>query len=191
MRYLQKVSNGLAVIERVFAQFSIVAMVAIMLVVVTDVVLRYFFSRPIFFAYDLISMYLVVVLFFFVISHTLHNHGHISIDLFQRFLPMRVRHVGEGLCYAAGAVVFALVAWLLSERTHTALVRGQVTDTTIPWPIWLSILPAALGCWLFTLRCAYRAIAHIASGIVGRVLVELPPPPITDIPGAAPTGEGR
>lgn len=188
MRFLQGVSRLLAAVEDAVAQLSALAMVAIMLIVVADVVLRYAFASPLFFAYDLISMYLVVLLFFLSISRTLHHHGHVAIDLFQPFLPMRLRHAGEALCYAAGTVVMALIAWRLSERTHVAFLEDQVTATTIPWPIWLSVLPAAFGCWLFTLRCLYRTVAHAASAVTGRRMVEVPPPPITDMPATVSAG---
>jgi TRAP-type C4-dicarboxylate transport system permease small subunit len=179
MRALHATSRLLALLERAAAQLAALAMFLIMAVVVADVVLRYFFSKPLVFSYDLISMYLVVMVFFFALSDTLHHHGHIAIDFFQPYLPLRLRFGAEAFGYAAGTLVMALIAWKLSERTWFAYMNEEVPATTIAWPIWLSNLPAAVGCWLFALRCLYRAVAHFASALAGRVLVELPPPPMT------------
>lgn len=179
MDSLRITSRLLERLEIALAQLAALAMFLIMLTVVTDVVMRYFFSKPLIFSYDLISMYLVVVVFFFALPDTLHRHGHIAIDFFQPYLPQRLRFAGEALAYAAGTIVMALIAWKLSERTWIAFVRDEVPATTIPWPIWLSNLPAALGCWLFALRALYRCVAHFASAVAGRPLVELPPPPLT------------
>lgn len=178
MTGLQRVSRWLALAETALAQLSALALLGIMLVVVADVAFRYFLSSPLIFAYDLVSMYLVVVVFFFALPDTLHRHGHIAIDFFQPRLPPRLRFAGEAFGYAAGTLVMALIAWKLSERAWTAFERGEVPATTIPWPIWLSYLPAAIGCWLFAARAAYRAIGHLASAATGKALVELPPPPI-------------
>lgn len=187
MTGLQRASRWLGAVENLLAQLSALAMFAIMLVVVADVSFRYFLSSPLLFAYDLISMYLVVIVFYFALPDTLHRHGHIAIDFFQTRLPVRLRFAGEAFGYAAGALVMALIAWTLTERCWIAYEKNEVPATTIAWPIWLSYLPAALGCWLFTARAAYRALGHLASMIAGHVLVELPPPPIgsEDVPAGA------
>lgn len=179
MELLRGTSRALGKAETALAQLSALAMLLIMLVVVADVALRYLFSSPLTFSYDLISMYLVVVVFYFAMPDTLNRHGHIAIDFFHPWMPTRMRFAGEAIGYAAGTVVMALIAWKLSSRAWTAFVRAEVPATTIPWPIWLSILPAAIGSWLFAARCLYRCVGHLASLVAGRALVELPPPPIT------------
>jgi TRAP-type C4-dicarboxylate transport system permease small subunit len=166
-------------LETAMANLAAVALLLIMAIVVADVVMRYFFASPLVFSYDLISMYLVVVAFFFAIPDTLNRHGHVAIDVFQPRLPPRLRFGGESLAYAAGTVVMGLIAWKLSEKTWIAWSRDEVTATLIPWPIWLSNLPAALGCWVFALRCAWRCAGHFGSAIAGRALIEMPPEPIT------------
>jgi len=173
---MPRVSRALARLEHALMHVSAGAMIAVMLVVVADVVMRYFFSHPLIFAYDLISMYLVVLVFFFALPGTLHLHGHIAIDFFQPFLPARLRFAGEAIGYAAGTVVLALIAWKLGGRAWIAFVNEEVTATTIPWPIWLSELPAAIGSALIALRCAYRCVGHVLSMIAGHAVVEVPPP---------------
>jgi TRAP-type C4-dicarboxylate transport system permease small subunit len=180
---MPRVSAALARLEHVLMHVSALAMLAVMLVVVADVVARYFLGKPLIFAYDLIGMYLVVVVFFFALPGTLHLHGHIAIDFFQPFLPPRVRFAGEAIGYLTGTVVMAMIAWKLGARAWVAYVNGDVTATTIPWPIWLSEAPAAIGSALITLRCAYRFVGHALSTIAGRALVEVPPPHDKSLPG--------
>lgn len=179
---MPRVSAALARVEHALMHVSAIAMLVVMLVVVADVVMRYFFSHPLIFAYDLISMYLVVLVFFFALPGTLHLHGHIAIDFFQPFMPARLRFAGEAIGYAAGTVVLALIAWKLGGRAWTAFVNGDVTATTIPWPIWLSEAPAAIGTALIALRCAYRCVGHVLSMIVGHAVVEIPPPHDKSLP---------
>ncbi len=182
---MPRISAALARLEHALMHVSAAAMIAIMLVVVADVVMRYFFSYPLIFAYDLIAMYLVVLVFFFALPGTLHLHGHIAIDFFQPFIPPRVRFAGEAIGYAAGTVVLALIAWKLFGRTWIAFVNEEVTATTIPWPIWLSELPAAIGSALIAVRCLYRCIGHVLSMIAGHAVVEIPPPHDKALPAEA------
>jgi TRAP-type C4-dicarboxylate transport system permease small subunit len=172
---------GLAMqrVETAMANLAALALFLIMAIVVADVIMRYFFASPLVFSYDLISMYLVVVAFFFAIPDTLNRHGHVAIDIFQPRLPPRLRFACESLAYAAGTLVMALIAWKLGEKTWIAWSRDEVTATLIAWPIWLSNLPAALGCWMFALRCAWRCAGHFGSAVAGRALIEMPPEPVT------------
>lgn len=179
---MPRVSAALARLEHAMMHVSAVAILAVMLVVVADVVMRYFFSHPLIFAYDLISLYLVVLVFYFALPGTLHLHGHIAIDFFQPWMPARLRFAGEAIGYATGAVVLALIAWKLGERSWIAFVNKEVTATTIPWPIWLSELPAAIGSALIAVRCVYRCIGHVLSTIVGHAVVEIPPPHDKSLP---------
>lgn len=178
-RLLQRSSDALSRVETVLANIGAVAMLAIMLVVVADVGMRYLFNSPLVFAYDFISMYLMVGVFFLLLAYTLHHHGHVAIDIFQHLIPARLRFLGEAVGYAAATIIFGLVAWQLSQRSARAFMEAEVTATTIPWPLWLSYLPAAIGAWAFAARCLYRSLGHLASLAAGRPLVELPPPPVT------------
>lgn len=186
MRGLSTSSAALARVETVLATVGGLAMFAIMMVVVVDVLLRYLFNYPLDFSYPLISMYLMVAVFFLFLAYTLHHHGHVAIDIFQSYLPARIRFLGEFLGYAGATLIFGAVAWLLTGRCVTAFANSEVTATTIQWPLWLSYFPAALGTWAFTARCLYRAVGHLASLVAGRALVELPPPPVTAMDAVEP-----
>ena len=67
-----------------------------MLIVVVDVAMRYALSMPLGWSYDVIGLYLMVAVFFLMLPDTLHNHGHVAIDLFQGTLPRRLRRSGHG-----------------------------------------------------------------------------------------------
>lgn len=178
-KILERSSGALSRVETVLANVGAFAMLAIMLIVVADVAFRYLLNSPLAFAYDFISMYLMVAVFFLFLAYTLHHHGHVAIDIFQHLIPARLRFLGEAVGYAAATIIFGLVAWQLSGRSARAFVGAEVTATTIPWPLWLSYLPAAIGTWAFAARCLYRTLGHLASTAAGTALVELPPPPVT------------
>ena len=169
----------LARVETALVAVSAVAMMAIMCIVALDVVLRYGFSAPLSWSYDLIGLYLVGAVVFLSLSDTLHNHGHIALDIFVPLLPDRLRHVSQGLGYAAATVITAIIAWLAAVEGWTAFVAGNRLAAVVAFPTWVADALLAVGMVMLTLRCGYRAAFHIASAWTGRDLVELPPQPET------------
>jgi len=153
------------------------AMGVIMLVVTLDATLRYTMSAPLTWSYDLIGLYLMVAVFFLALPDTLHHHGHIAVDLFQRLIPFRARHFFLGIGYALSTWVVVLIAWGGITRFHTAFSRGEHIAALIPWPTWIAYFLVALGSAALVLRCLVRVYGHLASSITGRELVDMPPPP--------------
>ena len=173
-------SAALAWVERILVVLSSIALGAIMLIVVADVTMRYIFGTPLSWSYNLIGLYLMVAVFFLALSDTLHNHGHIAIDLFQHQIPHRARHLSLSLGYLLSTVVMALIGWQAWLRFKSAYVNDDRIAAVIPWPTWIAYFIVAVGCFVITLRCAYRVVGHAASGVTGRELVETPPPPETE-----------
>lgn len=169
----------LARIETALVFLSGVALAVIMLVVVADVTLRYAFRSPLGWSYDLIGTYLMVCVFFFALSDTLHHHGHIAIDIFTPQLPRWFLHASLGIGYAVSALLLAMIAWQAWYRTTAAWNANNLISATVPWPTWPSYLMAVIGTALMTLRCTLRAITHGGSFVTGRELADLPPEPIT------------
>ena len=67
-------------------------MFAIMIIVFSDVVMRYAFNRPFSWAYDLISLYLMAGIFFLVLSEAYTSRAHVSVDILQqKFSPAMIR----------------------------------------------------------------------------------------------------
>ena len=53
-------------------------MFAIMIIVFSDVIMRYAFNKPFSWAYDLISLYLMAGIFFLVLSEAYASNTHVS-----------------------------------------------------------------------------------------------------------------
>ena len=180
----QPPANGasalLARIESVLALLSGLSLGAIMLIVVADVAMRYVFAAPLTWSYNLIGLYLMVAVFFFVLSDTLHNHGHIAIDIFQHQIPHRLRHLALAVGYLLSSGLMALIGWQAWLRLKSAYLNDDRIAAVIPWPTWIAYFIVATGCVVMTARCIYRTFGHAASGLSGRDLVETPPPPETE-----------
>lgn len=172
-------SAVLARVELALVALSGVSLAIIMVVVVLDVAMRYILSSPLGWSYDLIGSYLMVCVFFFALSDTLHHHGHIAIDIFAPRLPRRFVHVSLAIGYGVSTLLMVLIAFQGWDRMLAAWNANNLISATVPWPTWPSYLMVFLGSGLMALRCALRSFAHAASFVTGQELADLPPPPIT------------
>lgn len=175
----------LARVETMMIAISGLAMAAIMLIVVVDVGLRYVLSAPLSWSYSLIGLYLVGAVFFLALSDTMHHHGHIALDVFVPLLPRPVRHLAQAAGYGVSSLFIGAIAWLAYSQSRDAFLADDRVAEAVAWPTWIAYALLTAGMGMLCLRCAYRAVFHLASALSAHDLVELPPPPNSD----AKTGE--
>lgn len=175
-------SAWLARLETALVVLSALSMAAIMCIVMLDVILRYVFAAPLIWSFDLIGLYLVGAVFFFALSDTMQQHGHIALDVFVPLIPHRLRHAGQALGFAAGTVLLAAITWLEFWQAEEAFIADDRIAGVVPFQTWVAHAVLALGMGVLVLRCLYRALFHAASAVSGRDMVETPPPPVTARP---------
>jgi TRAP-type C4-dicarboxylate transport system permease small subunit len=162
-------------VDRVLVALSAVILIAIMLIVTTDVALRYMFSRPLIWAYDVIGLYLMAAVFFLALPHSLRHHVHICVDVLVHVIPRRLRHGFESVGYAVTTVLLATLVWLTAERLVTAYVYDEVVDSAVALPAWISQVPVAVGLAVLTVHCFLRFLAHLVSTFAASPVIEFPP----------------
>jgi TRAP-type C4-dicarboxylate transport system permease small subunit len=171
---LDGIFKTLGAVEKIASTIAAVFMFAIMIIVFSDVVMRYAFNRPFSWAYDLISIYLMAGVFFLVLSEAYTSRAHVSVDILQqKFSPPMIR-LSEIVTCLVGITVFSLIAWLGLLRAVESFQSSDVMAGGIPWPMWPSIGLVPFGAGLITLRLALHLIAHVLSLATGRDLIALP-----------------
>jgi TRAP-type C4-dicarboxylate transport system permease small subunit len=134
-----------------------------MLIVFLDVFLRYFFRSPFTWSYDLISLYLVPVLFFLVISETFKRNHHIAVDL----LYLRFLETGKRIARLLIALLTIPIVWEIVTLSARDAIDGyrnnEVLSGAILWPTWIPLLVVVLGFGLLIVRLALDAIALIVA----------------------------
>lgn len=172
---LTPISRLLSLIETAFAVVASICLGAIMLIVVVDVVLRYGLNAPLGWSYSVIGIYLMVAVFFLMLSDTMQLHHHVAIDMLMHRFPHRLRHLFQAIGYLLGTIIIALIAWQAWLRWMEAVSADERVAAVIPWPTWIAYALVAAGSALLMLRTTYRTVGHVASAITGRTLVEMPP----------------
>lgn len=163
----------LALVEDALGWLAALAMIAMMLVVFCDVLMRYIFHSPLSWAYDLISLYLVAAVFYFSLSAAYSEGAHVNVDILQQALPKAGIRLSEIITTAVGTVIFGLIAWFGALKTIDAFTENDVLSGAIPWPTWPANALVPLGCGLLALRLAVHFVGHIIDFATGSALVPL------------------
>ena len=171
---LDGILRAVGTVEKIASTIAAVFMIAIMIFVIGDVIMRYAFNRPFSWAYDLISMYLMAGVFFLVLSEAYTSRAHVSVDILQQKFPPSMIRLSEIATCVVGIAVFSLIAWLGLLRTIDSFQSADVMAGAIPWPMWPSIGLVPFGAGLITIRLTAHLIGHLLSLVTGRAVIALP-----------------
>jgi TRAP-type C4-dicarboxylate transport system permease small subunit len=171
---IERCSRAMRAFERFLGLIASVCLLAVMLVIFCDVVLRYLLSSPLVWTYDAVSMYLMPALFYLVVSDTLAEDHHIAVDLLKPRIPLPVQRLVEVLAGAAMAAIFVAIAWIFLHSAIDNLRKGAVVMASREWPVWIPEAIVFLGATTIALRLVGRVIGHAGSLVTGRSLIDLP-----------------
>jgi TRAP-type C4-dicarboxylate transport system permease small subunit len=164
MQTLEKIS---VFANRVLAVVAGLALVAMMLVTVADMVLRVL-DRPLAGTYEVIG-WLAAVSTALALGYTQANRGHVSINLLLVRLGSRTRAVVECLMDLASMLLLAAVAWQVAVYAGVLRESGSLSETlkliVYPW-----VYVVAVGGAGLTLALAagfLRSLGQVLSGARG------------------------
>jgi TRAP-type C4-dicarboxylate transport system permease small subunit len=136
-----------------------IAIIAVMLLVSADAILRYAFRAPLSFQLHLTEYYLLPISMLLALAWGYRNGGTIQIKLLLTVLPERVTNPIVRLCLAAASVYMAALAW----RSYLVFIRAwenhEVVVGVIDWPVGWSWIWVPIGCALLSARLMLDAIA--------------------------------
>jgi len=156
-----RIDRWLRALERGSMLLSAFGLLAIMAIVVADVVLRYLFSAPIGWSYDVVSMYLVTLVIYMALANTFQRGAHIKVDLVARLRGTRMLAGCEIVGYLASLLLFGLILFQMVIQGWTAWVNTEVVDGAIPWPTWPPYLIGAVGIALMSARMALSIVLRM------------------------------
>ncbi len=124
------------------------AVVAMMFLVTSDVLLR-FFRHPIPGTYEIAGLLGTVVVSFSLAS-TFLEKGHIVVECLVRKLPRKTREIVEGINGIVSFFLFALVTWQCWRYGTTLKESGEVS-LTVQIPLYPFLYGISAGCGLLCL----------------------------------------
>jgi len=152
-------------LSRLLNIFASAVLVAMMLLTVADVCLRYFFNYPILGATELTEN-MMVCLAFFALAWCARQQGHLRVDLVvSRFSP-RMQAVCDSITSMVGLIVVALIAWR-SFLEGTAVRELNIISSLLKIPAFPFYYVVAVGCALLSVVMITQVIQNIHKAVNG------------------------
>jgi len=163
MRLIHRLFAAIKMLELAASAIAGSALLLIMFVICGDVVGRYVFNSPLAWSYDLISLYLMGIGFFFALSDTLRRNHHVSVDILFNHFRRRTQILWNAVGWSLASVLCCIIFVLTAQKAYANWSSGEVIDGVIAWPTWITAATAAVGILLICARLLLGAIAHIAA----------------------------
>ena len=151
-------------LEQVGMVVAGVCVTAIMLIICVDAGGRYLLNRPLPWAFDVVSNYLLVVAGWLAVSATFTHGDHISINLLHARLSRRQRAGADFVTGVLAALLFAGVGYASALHAIEAWRNNEFYPGFVMWPSWLSYVPIPIGAALIVLRLVLHAVALARHG---------------------------
>ena len=130
-------------------------LVSMMVMIFSDVFMRYLFNAPIEGAFEMVE-FMMALMISLTIAHTGSIKGHISVELLVSRFSKRTQALLDVFHFLICAIFFFLLSWKTASQ---AIVwgKGELTSQVLLVPIypftWILAICAALLCLVFFVQC--------------------------------------
>lgn len=155
MEGLKRVQRWFVRLSRVLAYFGAAFIVAMTLLIVLDVVLRYFYNAPMMGAHEVVE-YLLLLTFFLFLTDCWNAGSHVRMEIVYE-KAVSLRRVFDAIIGISGALLFAGMAWKIYEELLYAIDAGQVSSELM-FPIWPFKIVALLCLAIFIAQLGLSAV---------------------------------
>lgn len=139
------------------------ALLAVMVLVVANALLRYLFNAPIAGTLELTEGALPVIIFL-SLAMTQYEGGHIKVVLLTRNLPAGARRAAVIFAMLAGAALFAWATYAGWKLAAKSFAIGEIERGSIRYPLWPIKGAIAFGMALLTIQFLLDALLAAAGG---------------------------
>lgn len=160
----QGLNRAVAMLERISHGIGMFAVMVVMLIVCSDTLMRYLVNAPLQWAYDVISLYFMLMIAYLPLSATFTAGQHVNVTLFYLLLPKASRKVVDAVVSLLIMGFCLLVTYPALVKSWQSFVRGDVQLGYTAFPMWLSYLPIAAGFVVFFCRIGLSVVMWVSSG---------------------------
>ena len=155
--------NVVAAISRYSAYGAILVMIAMVVHIMVEIILRSFFATSTHVAEEFVGYGLAAVVYL-SLGHALNTGGLIRVDLVLGRLPARVRrHIEIAIILASFAAIL-FVTYFVGRSVLRHYERGTVSWTIAEVPFWIPEGIVLLGIALFLLQLVAYLLRILAGG---------------------------
>ena len=147
--FTDKYETGLQPLIFIATFIAGLALVAMMMVTVWDIFLRFVFHRSMAGAFEITEFTLAIMAPLALIYCEKKRH-HISVDLVMQFFSEKIQLIVDLIMSLLTALIYFLVAWQCWINIFENKM-DQLTSPVLLWPVWIFIIPSAVGFFLLFL----------------------------------------
>lgn len=153
-------------VSRVVNSVGMAMLVAMMLLTVADVCLRYLLRQPILGSLEL-TQFMLVSLVFLAMAYTQVKKGHVRLDTFFERLPPTVQAVINSAAYLLSIGLISLATWQSIVYAQYLWQQGIISET-LRIPVYPFLLVVAFGSALLCLALIADLINSLAQVVVNK-----------------------
>ncbi len=135
-------------------------LIAVTLIVIYEVVMRYFLNRPSIWV-TIYAAYSLAFITFLCTAWVLKREGHVKIDLLLMRLNPRTRAMFNVVTSILGAIVCSIVAWYSAKAAWNAAQIGYKAPTELLTPMWILVCPIPVAFFLLLIQFLRRAYLNL------------------------------
>ncbi len=128
---------------------SAVLLFCMMALTFVDVIGRYFFNAPIPGGFEITELLLATLIFCGLPLVSIYGE-HVTVDLFDHFIPSSVRHIREAIISVISGIILFVLSFTVWEKAVEAQGYGDVTAMLqipiAPMVYFMSVMLALNGC---------------------------------------------
>ncbi|MHB1161146.1 MAG: TRAP transporter small permease [Chloroflexota bacterium] len=143
----------------VMSAVGAVALIVMMLWVVTDVLLRFLFNRPVLGSYEIVE-YMMVAFIFMAMAHAQFSKAHISVPVFVERLSPEARAVVESITSLVTLAIALVMVWGAIGQTRD-MYLSRMTSAVLFIPKWPFQAITALGLALFSVAVLVDVLKNL------------------------------
>ncbi|MFN3312606.1 MAG: TRAP transporter small permease [Hyphomonas sp.] len=144
--------------------FGAIGVTVMMLHITIDVLCRLLLGSPLIGTNEIVSRYYMIAVTFLPLAWVEHRNSMIAVELFDSFLGVRQRLIGDLLVVVVSAAVLLLLTWTSWHEALGAYHKNAfVMAVGNRIPVWPTYFMIPLGCFLATILVATRGIVLLVT----------------------------
>lgn len=160
---LEWCNSVLTKIEKFGLVLACTASFMIMAIVSVDVACRYLLGAPLGWAFEVISLYLTVSLFFLAMPAAFAGNHNVRVDVLVRNASPHVKDAISIISLSLTAVLFGALLVTAAKYAWVDWSEGAAISGEIPWPTWIPPAIVTLGAVMLLVRLLWCFLSAIAS----------------------------
>lgn len=159
-------------ISKIFDKMAAICFFSVMLLIVSNIILRVGFNRPILGTYELVS-FLTAVGVGLALAHCALQDGHIAVSFFMERMPKKSQVLTDILMNVVALVFWVMVTWYIGVFGRSMMQKGLVSSSAeIPvYPFIFLISLGILGLCLVLLMRLVISLRELTAGVTDNTVL--------------------